>query len=69
MNIGFEVLTAVAMNSSIFRDMKRCSLVKVNWHPREAYRLQQSCLYHAGFLIGLLFYSEDGGDMNLQKIG
>jgi hypothetical protein len=26
------------------------------------------CLFHAGFLIGLLFNSEDGGDMILQNI-
>jgi hypothetical protein len=27
------------------------------------------CLLYAGFLVGLLFSPEDGGDMFLQKVG
>jgi hypothetical protein len=29
MDVGFEVLTVVVMKSSVFRDIKPCSLVKV----------------------------------------
>jgi hypothetical protein len=28
-----------------------------------------SCLLHSGFLLGLLFYPDDGGDMFLRNVG
>jgi hypothetical protein len=31
-NLGFEVLTAVVMKSSVFWDIMPCSLLKVNQH-------------------------------------
>jgi hypothetical protein len=37
--VGFEVLTAVVMKSSVFWDKTPCSLVKVNWCFGETYRL------------------------------
>jgi hypothetical protein len=38
---------------------------RVNW----IYRRFACCLLHAGFLLGLLFYPEDGGDMFLRNVG
>jgi hypothetical protein len=37
--IGFDVLTAVVMKSSVFWDITPCSSVKVNRHIGETYRL------------------------------
>jgi hypothetical protein len=31
-NVGFEILTAVTVNSSIFWDTTPCSLLKINRH-------------------------------------
>jgi hypothetical protein len=45
--VGFEVLTAVVMKSSV----SACYLL------------------HAGFMFGLFFDPEDGGDMFLQNAG
>jgi hypothetical protein len=52
-HVGFEVLPEVVMRSTIFWDIK--ALIAI--------------CFHAGFLLGLFFDSEDGGDMFLQKIG
>jgi hypothetical protein len=52
--VGYEVLTVVAMNRSIFWDIMPCSLL-----------IAASYLLHAGFLLGLVFDPEDGGDMFL----
>jgi hypothetical protein len=38
-SIGFEVLTAVVMKSSVFRDVIPCSSLKVNRHFRGTCRL------------------------------
>jgi hypothetical protein len=51
-NVGFEVLTAVVMKSTVFWDST----------------LLATC-YHAGFLLGLFFNPEDGGDMVLRNVG
>jgi hypothetical protein len=82
----FEVLTAVVMKSSIFRDITQRSPLKVNQYFGGIYRLHsqvpkksqarkksesrwQVKLSSAGFLLGLFFYPEDGGDMSLRNIG
>jgi hypothetical protein len=55
--IGFGVLTAVVMKGSIFWVIMLYSPLEVN---------QRACyLRHAGFLFGLLFNPEDGGEMFL----
>jgi hypothetical protein len=58
--LGFEVLTAVVIKSSIFWDIMPCIPGKLisSWY-----------LLHAGFLIGLIFDPDDGGDMLLRNIG
>jgi hypothetical protein len=79
-NVGFEVLIAVAMKSSIFLDITQCSPVKVNRHFGGTYHLclqgqgiskacSACCLLHAGFLLGLLFDTEEGSDMFLRNLG
>jgi hypothetical protein len=60
---GFEVLTAAIMKSSIFWDITPCSPLKVN----RRFVLLVAC-FHAGFLLGLFFDPEDGGDMFLRNI-
>jgi hypothetical protein len=45
--VGFEVLTAVAIMSSICWNITPCSQVN-------------RCLFHAGFFLGLLFDLDDG---------
>jgi hypothetical protein len=47
------------MNNYIFYNLTPCSLMKVN--PR----CSAFCLLHAGLFLGLLFDTEDGGDMFL----
>jgi hypothetical protein len=54
--VGSEVLTAVAMKGSMFWGIMPCSPLKTCY------------LFHAEFLLRLLFYTEDGGDMFLQNI-
>jgi hypothetical protein len=63
--IGFEVLTAVVMKSTIFWDITPCSPLSVN----QSESGWQAELFHAGFLLGLFFGPEDGGDMFLRNIG
>jgi hypothetical protein len=65
---GFEVLTAVVIKSYIFWDITPCSLLKINRRFGRTYALLATC-FHAGFLLGLFFGREDGGDMFLRNIG
>jgi hypothetical protein len=69
--VGFEVLTVVVMKSTIFWGITLCSPLNVNRRFGGTYRL---CLqgqisactcFHTGFLLGLFFDAEDGGDMFL----
>jgi hypothetical protein len=57
--VGFEVIMAVAMISSVFWFITQCSYIFSS-----AYYL-----FHAGFFLGLLFYPEDGGDMFFWNFG
>jgi hypothetical protein len=56
--LGFEVLTAVVMKSSVFWDITLCSPVEAVKHM----------LSHR-FLLGLVFGPEDGGEMFLRNVG
>jgi hypothetical protein len=59
--VGFEVLTALVMKSSLFWAITPCSPFEVN---------QLACyLLHAGFLLGLFFDAEDGGATFLRNVG
>jgi hypothetical protein len=63
-NAGFEVLTAVAMKSSIFQtNMSPPSSGSKNKTYKELAWSTVCYLLHAGFLLGLFFNPEDGGDM------
>jgi hypothetical protein len=53
--LGFEILTAADMKSSIFWDITSCSLLKDNRHSE--------------FLLGLSLEPEDGGDIFFRKVG
>jgi hypothetical protein len=62
--VGAETLTAVVMKSSIFWDITPCS--PLNVIPG----FGGTChLLQAGFLLGLSFSPEDGGDMFLPNVG
>jgi hypothetical protein len=80
--VGFEVLTAVVMKSTIFWDIMPCSPLKVDQRFRGTYHLHfqgrrisqanrapLATCFHAGFLLGLFFDPEDGGDMLLRNVG
>jgi hypothetical protein len=73
--VGFEVLTAVIMKTTIFCDRTPCSPLKVNQrfggtcrlHLQGRRRTVLAICFHTGFLLGLLFCSEDGGNMLLRN--
>jgi hypothetical protein len=71
--VGFEVLTAVVMKSIIFWDITQCSPLKVNRRFGGTYRLHLQALlatcFYTGFLLGLYFDPEDGGDMFVRNVG
>jgi hypothetical protein len=54
MVVGFEVLSAVVMKSSIFWDISQALL---------------GTCFQAGFLLGSFFDPEDGGDMFFRNVG
>jgi hypothetical protein len=70
--LGFVVITAVNMKSMVFWVATRCSSEK-----SPAYRLHLcgrrvrnlSLPPSVGFLLGLLLYNDDGGDMFLRNVG
>jgi hypothetical protein len=64
--VGFEILTAVVMKSSVFWDMTPCSPLKVKQNSR--IRWQAATCFHAGFFVGLFFDLEDGGDMFFRTV-
>jgi hypothetical protein len=66
--IGFEVLAAVVMKSSIFQDTMPCRPLKSN-RRFGGKCLKASYLFHTGFLLGLFFDPEVGGDMFLRNVG
>jgi hypothetical protein len=61
--VEFEILTAVVMKSSIFWDIRPCSPLKIKR------RFGGTCRIHAGFLLGLFFDPEYGGDLFLRNVG
>jgi hypothetical protein len=71
-DVGYELLTAVLMKSStrIFWDMTPCSTFRGNISPPFSglENKQTRALivtFHASFLFGLFFYSEDGPPKHL----
>jgi hypothetical protein len=76
--VGFEVLTAVVIKSTVFWDITPCSPLKVNQCFGATYRLHLQGLRisqgrdqrEGRWQAELLFFvSEDGGDMLLRKVG
>jgi hypothetical protein len=59
--LGFEVLTAMVMKSSIFWDL----MIRMN---SSLHRALLATYFHAGFLHGIFFYPEDGGDMFFRNV-
>jgi hypothetical protein len=68
--VGFEVITAVVMKSSVHRDMALGSPVKVNRRLGGTRRFNFCSAYyllHPSLLFGL-FCPEDGGDVCLRNV-
>jgi hypothetical protein len=65
--VGLDVLTAVPMKNSAFWDITLCSLLKINRRYGGMCHFG-CCLLHAGFLVGLIFDPEDGGDIFLRNV-
>jgi hypothetical protein len=65
--IGFDVLRAVVMDASTVWDITpvvRCKSTHVSEdHIASIFRVDAATCIHAGFLLGLVFDPEDGGDM------
>jgi hypothetical protein len=79
-DVGFEVLTAVVMKSSVFWDIMPCSPLKLYRRFGGTCRLHlqrrricqarsQRVAIRTNFLLSLLFDFEDGGDMFLRNVG
>jgi hypothetical protein len=71
--VWFEVLTAVVIKSSILWDITPSSPLEVNRRFGGTCRLHlqgwRISLLYVGFLFGLFFVPEDGGDMLLRNVG
>jgi hypothetical protein len=59
-SVGSEFLTAVVMESSIFWDITPCRISQA-----ASRKSSVSYLLYVGFLLGLFFDSENGGEMFL----
>jgi hypothetical protein len=72
--VGFEVVTSVFMKfSNIFWGITLCSTLKVNryfggTHINFIFTFA-CCLFRAGFLFGLSFSTQDGGDIFPPDVG
>jgi hypothetical protein len=77
--VGLDILTAVFMKSSVFRDITPCSPLKVNGslgltYPTSGSKKKPSkqssaCyLLHIGIMLGLFFDFQEGGDMHLRNV-
>jgi hypothetical protein len=66
--VGFQVLTMVVVEGSVFWGIMPCSpTFRSNTPPRSS---GYACyLLHAGFLLGLFMESEGGGDMFPRNVG
>jgi hypothetical protein len=60
-DVGFEVLTAAVMQSSIL------CYIETGMKQVASKPLLATC-FHAGFLLGLFFEHEDGGDVFLRTV-
>jgi hypothetical protein len=68
--LGFEVLIAVVLKSSLFWDIMPQNLEsQLAFEGTNCLQVGSACyLLHAGFLLGLFFDTEDGGNMFLQNL-
>jgi hypothetical protein len=64
--IGFEVFTAVIMKSSVLWDIMPCSPLKAK--QETSVEQVASKTLPTGFLLGLFFTPQDGGDMFLCQL-
>jgi hypothetical protein len=71
---------SVILKSTVFWDITSCGPLKVNQHcgiksppssgsKNKPGRVLLSTCFHPGFLLGLFFDPEDGGDMFLPNVG
>jgi hypothetical protein len=82
-HLGFEFLRVVVMKSPVFWHIKLCGPMRVNarfggtcrlhlqcwWRQARNKQDVDSCLLHAGFLLGLLCNLEYGGEILLRNVG
>jgi hypothetical protein len=72
-NAGLQILIAVIVKNSIFWDITPCGLLEVknqcSGTKSKPIKKPGFCLLYPGYLFGLLFDAEDGGDMFLRNIG